>query len=65
MDKEYLEKLLLDEGLTPVAGRAGAAGGSSRGASLSRNAANPDLKKYHVLVRLRSQEARYRAPAHI
>lgn len=41
VDKEYLEKLLLDEGFRPVAGRAGAVGGSLRD-SLSRNAANPD-----------------------
>lgn len=42
MDKEYLEKLLLDEGVRPVVGRAGAVGGSLRD-GLSQNAANPDL----------------------
>lgn len=42
VDKEYLEKLLLDEGFRLMASRAGAVGGSSRD-SLSWNAANPDL----------------------
>lgn len=55
MDKEYLEKLLLDEGFRPFAGRAGAVGGSLRD-SLSGNAAKPRPieRLYSVLTQLRS-----------
>jgi hypothetical protein len=64
VDKEYLEKLLLDEGLRPVAGRAGGSGWELKGQPvLECSQPRPiETQRSHSTE---VQEARQQASAHI